>query len=134
MPIVDFTKPLIIVFALIIYTVLMYISYKRRKSIVIALMLFTSLMILIFHSADYILLKPDTVDEIKKALMYSIIGDMFFIYLSFISYLYLDKKFEELFVVLGGYDGKYDIVIFGSDHIRYGRCKHQRKYQHNSRL
>ena len=53
MPIVDFTKPLIIVFALIIYTVLMYISYKRRKSIVIALMLFTSLMILIFHSADY---------------------------------------------------------------------------------
>ncbi len=97
MPIIDFTKPLIIVFALIIYTVLMYISYKRRKkSIVIALMLFTSLMILIFHSADYILLKPDTVDEIKKALMYSIIGDMFFIYLSFISYLYLDKKkFEE---------------------------------------
>ena len=81
MPIIDFTKPLIIVFALIIYTVLMYISYKRRKSIVIALMLFTSLMILIFHSADYILLKPDTVDEIKKALMYSIIGDMFFIYL-----------------------------------------------------
>ena len=70
MPIIDFTKPLIIVFALIIYTVLMYISYKRRKSIVIALMLFTSLMILIFHSADYILLKPDTVDEIKKALMY----------------------------------------------------------------
>lgn len=69
MPIIDFTKPLIIVFALIIYTVLMYISYKRRKSIVIALMLFTSLMILIFHSADYILLKPDTVDEIKKALM-----------------------------------------------------------------
>lgn len=46
----------------------------------------------------------------------------------------LDKKFEELFVVLGGYDGKYDIVISGSDHIRYGRCKHQRKYQHNSRL
>ena len=46
----------------------------------------------------------------------------------------LDKKIEELFVVLGGYDGKYDIVIFGSDHIRYGRCKHQRKYQHNSRL
>ena len=134
MPIIDFTKPLIIVFALIIYTVLMYISYKRRKSIVIALMLFTSLMILIFHSADYILLKPDTVDEIKKALMYSIIGDMFFIYLSFISYLYLDKKFEELFVVLGGYDGKCDIVIFGSDHIRYGSCKHQRKYQHNSRL
>ena len=36
MPIIDFTKPLIIVFALIIYTVLMYISYKRRKSIVIA--------------------------------------------------------------------------------------------------
>lgn len=33
MPIIDFTKPLIIVFALIIYTVLMYISYKRRKSI-----------------------------------------------------------------------------------------------------
>ena len=95
MPIIDFTKPLIIVFALIIYTVLMYISYKRRKSIVIALMLFTSLMILIFHSADYILLKQDTVDEIKKALMYYIIGDMFFIYLSFISYLYLDKKFEE---------------------------------------
>ena len=31
MPIIDFTKPLIIVFALIIYTVLMYISYKRRK-------------------------------------------------------------------------------------------------------
>lgn len=27
--------------------------------------------------------------------MYSIMGDMFFIYLSFISYLYLDKKFEE---------------------------------------
>lgn len=95
MPIINFTKPLIIVLTLIIYIVLMYISYKKRKSIVIALMLFTSLMILIFHSADYILLKPDTVDEIKKALMYSIIGDMFFIYLSFISYLYLDKKFEE---------------------------------------
>ena len=74
------------------------------------------------------------IDEIKKALMYSIMGDMFFIYLSFISYLYLDKKFEELFDVLGGYDGKCDIVIFGSDHIRYGSCKHQRKYQHNSRL
>lgn len=95
MPVIDFTKPLIIVLAIIVYMVLMYISYKKRKSIVIALMLFTSLMILIFHSADYILLKTNTVDEVKKALMYSIMGDMFFIYLSFISYLYLDKKFEK---------------------------------------
>ena len=53
MPIIDFTKPLIIVFALIIYTVLMYISYKRRKSIVIALMLFTSFGRLYFTKTRY---------------------------------------------------------------------------------
>ena len=91
MPTINFTKPLMIALALIIYIVLMQIANKKRKSIIIALMLFISLMILIFQSAEYILLSPDTAEEVKKALTYSIMGDMFFIYLSFISYLYLDK-------------------------------------------
>ena len=96
MPTINFTKPLMIALALIIYIVLIQIANKKRKSIIIALMLFTSLMILIFQSAEYILLSPDTAEEVKKTLTYSIMGDMFFIYLSFISYLYLDKKFEKL--------------------------------------
>ena len=94
MPTINFTKPLMIALALIIYIVLMQIANKKRKSIIIALMLFISLMILIFQSAEYILLSPDTAEEVKKALTYSIMGDMFFIYLSFISYLYLDKTIK----------------------------------------
>ena len=96
MPTINFTKPLMIALALLIYIVLVQIANKKRKSMIIALMLFTSLMILIFQSAEYILLSPDTAEEVKKTLTYSIMGDMFFIYLSFISYLYLDKKFEKL--------------------------------------
>ena len=84
MPTINFTKPLMIALALIIYIVLMQIANKKRKSIIIALMLFISLMILIFQSAEYILLSPDTAEEVKKTLTYSIMGDMFFIYFSFI--------------------------------------------------
>lgn len=89
MPFINFTNPITILLALILFILILFLGKETHKSAIIAVMLFAFLAILVGHTIELMVIK-DIAEGVYISLTRSIVVDFVFIFLSFISYLWID--------------------------------------------
>lgn len=89
MPFIDFTNTVTILLALVLFVLILFLSKEIHKSAVPAMMLFIFLALLVGHTIELMVI-PDITQEVNYTLTRSIVVDFVFIFLSFISYLWID--------------------------------------------
>ena len=89
MPYIDFTNSITLLLALILFVLILMLGKETHKSAIPAAMLFVFLLILVAHCMELMLIK-DITESVYTSLTRSILVDFVFIFLSFISYLWID--------------------------------------------
>lgn len=89
MPFINFTKPFSVLVAVIIFVLMLYLSKENKKAWIIGTLLFAFLALLIAHTVEFALVKDQT-EEMYKAVTGSATMDLIFVFLSFMSYLWID--------------------------------------------
>lgn len=87
MPLINFTEPLAILTALTLFLLVLFLARETKKSIFLAIMLGIFLLIIIGHSIEFSISNEL---EIQNIYAKCITFDFIFIFLSFISYLWID--------------------------------------------
>ena len=88
MPIIDFSNAFSVVVTLILFVLVVLLGKESRKSTVPGIMLVVFLMILIGHAFEYSI---SNVAEIQARIATSLTIDFVFIFISFLSYLWIDE-------------------------------------------
>ena len=89
MPIINFTNTFTILLALILFVLVLFLGKETHKSAIPAAMLFVFLILLVAHGVELMAIKD--MDELTYfSITRSILVDFVFIFLSFISYLWVD--------------------------------------------
>ena len=90
MPIINFSSPAWVLVGVVLYILLLVLSRELKRSGIMLVVLLSHLAILTVHCAEYI-----TVNSTQSELMFKIfvcmIVDLTFIFLYFISYLWMDE-------------------------------------------
>lgn len=90
MPIINFTNPFAILIAVILFILFLYLAREAKKSWVMGLLLFIFLGVLLGHTIEFITISNQS-QEVYKSITISATFDLVFIFLSFISYLWIDS-------------------------------------------
>ena len=90
MPFINFSNVVTVLLALILFVLMLFLGKETHKSGVPAVMLFTFLLMLICHTME-LMVMPGISEETYHALTVSLVVDFVFIFLSFISYLWVDE-------------------------------------------
>ena len=88
MPMINFTEPLALFIALLAFVLVLWFSYQSKKSVITGIMLFIFIAILVLHALEFSM--GTITQEGMQVAIQSIIFDLVFIFLSFISYLWID--------------------------------------------
>lgn len=89
MPMINFSEPIHLIIGLIVFLLVLWLAKQSKRSIIVGLMLFIFLTILGGHAFEFasgMELTPQEVSAVTR----SIIFDLVFIFLAFISYLWID--------------------------------------------
>lgn len=89
MPFINFLNPTAILLGVILFLLVLYLGRETKKSWIIAVMLFVFLGLLIGHTIELGIFAKEN-GEIYHEILISIAMDFVFIFLSFISYLWVD--------------------------------------------
>lgn len=89
MPFINFTNVATLLLALVIFLLIFYLSRETHKSGILAIMLFVFLILLVCHAIELGAM-PNITDEARFDLSRSLLVDFVFIFLSFLSYLWVD--------------------------------------------
>lgn len=89
MPIINFSNPFNVFVALVLFVLIVFISKEVKKSIFTCIMLLVFLTIIVGHCIEYVMIQDPT-GIITSNLAKCITVDFVFIFLSFISYLWID--------------------------------------------
>lgn len=89
MPFINFTNPTFILLGLILFLLVLYLGREVKKAWVIAIMLFAFLGLLIGHAVEFVTFASNG-EELHEILLVCSTVDLVFIFLSFISYLWVD--------------------------------------------
>ncbi len=89
MPFINFTNPFTILLGVILFLLVLYLGRETKKSWIIGIILFVFLGLLVGHTIEFATVAKDN-ETIYKAVTTSAILDLVFIFLSFISYLWID--------------------------------------------
>ncbi len=88
MPIIDFTMPFYLLSGVVLFVLCLYLAYKNKTNTIPCIMLLVSVAILAGHSIELAYaLSADTVMTLVK----NIVFDEMFIFISFLSFLWLDR-------------------------------------------
>lgn len=87
-PIINFSNAFSVIVALVLFILVMLLGRESKKSIVPGIMLVVFLMVLTGHAFEYSIA---TVPEIQTQLAISLAVDFAFIFVSFLSYLWIDE-------------------------------------------
>ncbi len=87
MPLINFTEPFAILTALVLFILVLLLAKENKKSIFLAIMLGVFLLIIAGHTIEF-----SISNEVELQNIYAkcITVDFIFIFLSFISYLWID--------------------------------------------
>ncbi len=88
MPMINFTEPLALFIALLAFVLVLWFSYQSKKSVITGIMLFIFIAILVLHALEFSM--GTLTQKGMQVAIQSIIFDLVFIFLSFISYLWID--------------------------------------------
>lgn len=89
MPFINFTNVATLLLALVLFLLVLVLGKETHKSGILAIMLFVFLILLVCHAVELGVM-PNITDEARYDLSRSIVVDFLFIFLSFISYLWVD--------------------------------------------
>ena len=89
MPIINFINPFTALLALVLFLLVLILGKETHKSAIIATMLFVFLTILVGHSVELFAFNSGN-EEVYQAITVSLFADFVFVFLSFISYLWVD--------------------------------------------
>lgn len=89
MPVINFTNPTLVLLGLILFLLVLYLGREVKKAWVIGIMLFAFLGLLIGHAVEFVTFASNG-GELHDVLLACSIVDLVFIFLSFISYLWVD--------------------------------------------
>lgn len=89
MPIINFSNPFSIFVGVILFVLVLYLAKTNKKAWITGTMLFAFIGLLICHTIEFVAIGSQS-DEIYKAIITSAGMDLIFIFLSFISYLWVD--------------------------------------------
>ncbi len=95
MPMINFTNPITVFLGIVLFILILFLGKETKKSSLIAIMLFVFILILIGHTLEYGIIANKT-QEIYYGLVKSIMFDFAFIFVSFISYLWIDDMEAKL--------------------------------------
>ena len=86
MPMINFTYPLTLLIATLLFVLVLILSKETKKSAIIAVLLFVFVGLLVAHT---ILLTTgtDVTEEVRSNLIFTMVIDLVFILISFIGYL-----------------------------------------------
>ncbi len=89
MPFINFTDVTTLLLALVLFVLVLFLGKETHKSQIPAIMLFIFLILLVCHAIE-IATMPNISEETHFQISRSILVDFIFIFLSFISYLWID--------------------------------------------
>ncbi len=89
MPIVDFTDPVMVVLALMLFVAVVFLGKHLKKSIIPGILLAVFLAIIIIYCIQYLTV-PIGETEVLPIIIQSAMVDLAFIFITFISYLWID--------------------------------------------
>lgn len=89
MPIINFSQPFSIFVGVVLFVLVLYLAKTNKKAWITGTMLFVFVALLICHTTEFVLISQQS-QEIYKAIVTSTSVDLVFIFLSFISYLWVD--------------------------------------------
>ena len=89
MPFINFTNPTFILLGVILFLLVLYLGRELKKAWVIGIMLFVFLGLLIAHAVEFATLAGKG-GQLYETLLVCSAVDFIFIFLSFISYLWVD--------------------------------------------
>lgn len=88
MPMINLTEPFALFVALLLFVLVLWFAYQSKKSLIAGIMLFIFIAILVIHALEFSMGNLTT--EGIRATIQSIIFDLIFVFLSFVSYLWID--------------------------------------------
>ncbi len=89
MPIINFSQPFSVFVGVVLFVLVLYLARENKKAWIIGTMLFAFLFLLIGHTVEFILFSTKS-EEIYHAITTSTTIDLIFVFLTFISYLWID--------------------------------------------
>ena len=89
MPIINFSNPTAILIGVVLFLLVLYLARETKKAWVIGIMLFVFLGLLIGHTVEFATIAKES-REIYNDVIASAAMDLIFIFLSFITYLWVD--------------------------------------------
>lgn len=89
MPFINFTNPTAILIGVILFLLVLYLARETKKAWIIGIMLFAFLGLLVGHTVEFATVAKEN-EEIYNAVLASATMDLVFIFLSFITYLWID--------------------------------------------
>ena len=90
MPFINFTNTTTLLLALVLFVLTLFLGKETHKSEIPAIMLFVFLILLVCHAIEIGAI-PNISEETHFELSRCILVDFIFIFLSFISYLWIDE-------------------------------------------
>jgi len=94
MPMINLTEPFSLFIALLLFVLVLWFAYQSKKSIVTGMMLFIFIAILVLHTLEFSM--GNLTANGLSATLNSIVFDLVFIFLSFVSYLWIDDMEAKL--------------------------------------
>ena len=89
MPMINFSNPVVLLVVALLFVLVLILSKETKKSLIAAIMLFVFVALLIVHTIMYST-TPSIENETLSALTFTMVFDLIFVLLSFISYLWVD--------------------------------------------
>lgn len=89
MPIINFTNPLSILIGVILFVLVIYLARETKKAWIIGALLFGFIGLLVAHTIEFTTIASQS-QEVYNAIVTSATMDLIFVFLSFISYLWID--------------------------------------------
>lgn len=90
MPIINFTNTTTLLLALVLFVLTLILGKETKKSGIPATMLFIFLILLVSHAVEMGVITNMT-EEVHLQISRSILVDFIFIFISFLSYLWIDE-------------------------------------------
>ena len=85
---INFSEPLPLLTAVLLFVLVLWFAKQSKKSIITGIMLFVFVSMLIGHTLEFTIGNPPA--DVISTITNSIVFDLIFIFISFISYLWID--------------------------------------------
>ena len=89
MPMINFTNPVTLLVAALLFVLVLILSKETKKSLIIAIMLFAFVGLLVAHTFIYTT-GTDLTEKVRSEITFTMVFDLIFVLISFIGYLWVD--------------------------------------------